>query len=35
MENEADILVPEPFLFFKKALCQVKASDHQLSFNIF
>ena len=33
--NEAGKLVPELFLFFNKALQEVKASDLQLSFNIF
>ena len=31
-ENEAWRLVPDLFLFFKKALYEVKASDPQLSF---
>ena len=34
-ENEAGRLVPDLFLFFKKALFEVKASVLQLSFNIF
>ena len=34
-ENEAGRLVPEFFLFLKKALNEVKASDLHLSFNIF
>ena len=34
-ENEAGRLVPELFLFYRKALCEVKASGLQLSFNIF
>ena len=34
-ENEAGGLVPDHFLFFKKALYEVKASVLQLSFNIF
>ena len=34
-EYEAGKLVPHHFLFFKKALYEVKASDLQLSFNIF
>ena len=34
-ENEAKKLVPDVFLFFKKALYVVKASRLQLSFNIF
>ena len=33
-ENEAGRLVPELFLFFKKVLFEVKASDLQLGFNI-
>ena len=32
---EAGRLVPDQFLFFKKALYEVKTSDLQLSFNIF
>ena len=34
-ESEAGRLVPYLFLFFKKALYEVKASGLQLSFNIF
>ena len=34
-ENEAERLVPDLLLFFKKTLCEVKASDLQLSVNIF
>ena len=34
-ENEAGRLVPDFFLFFKKALYKVKASRLQLNFNIF
>ena len=34
-ENEAGRLVPDLFLFFKKALYEVKARDLQLSFNHF
>ena len=34
-ENEARGLVPHSILFFKNALHEVKASGHQLSFNIF
>ena len=34
-QNEAVRLVPDLFLFSRKALYQVKASDLQLSFNIF
>ena len=34
-ENEAQELVPDRFLFFKKALHQVKASGLQLDFTIF
>ena len=33
-ENEPGILIPDLLLFFKKALCDVKASGLQLSFNI-
>ena len=33
-ENKAGKLVPDLFLFFKKALYEVKASGQQLSFNI-
>ena len=34
-ENEAGRLVPDLFLFFKKALHEVKARGLKLSFNIF
>ena len=34
-ENEAGKLDPDLFLFFKKALYEMKASDVQLRFNIF
>ena len=34
VENEAGRLVPDLFLFFKKALYEVKASARQLSFKI-
>ena len=34
-ENEAEKLVPDHLLFFKKALHEVNASGLQLSFNIF
>ena len=34
-ENKAGRLVPDHFLFFKKALYEVKASGLQLSFNMF
>ena len=34
-ENEAARLVPDLFLFFKKALYKVKAIVLQLDFNIF
>ena len=34
-ENEAGRLVPDLFLFFKKALYEVKANDLQLSSNHF
>ena len=34
-ENEAGRLVPDLFLFFKKALYKVKAIVLQLDFNIF
>ena len=34
-ENVAGRLVPDLFLFFKKALYEVKVSGQQLSFNIF
>ena len=33
--NEVRRQVPDSFLFFKKALYEVKASDLQLEFNIF
>ena len=33
-KNEAERLVPDLFLFFKKVLYKVKASGLQLSFNI-
>ena len=33
-ENEAGRLVPDLFLFFKKAQYDVKARDLELSFNI-
>ena len=33
-ENKAGKLVPDLFLFFKKALYEVKATGQQLSFNI-
>ena len=33
--NESGRLVPDLFLFFRKALCQVKVSSLQLSFKIF
>ena len=33
-ENEGGSLVPDLLLFFKKALCKVKASGLQVSFNI-
>ena len=33
--NEAGRLVPDLFLFFKKAFHEIKASGLQLSFNIF
>ena len=33
-ENEAGKLVPDLFLFFKKALFEIKANGLQLSFNI-
>ena len=35
IENEAGKLVPDFFLLFKKASHEVKASDLQLTFNIF
>ena len=34
-ENEAARLVPDLFLFFKKALYKVKAGGQNFSFNIF
>ena len=34
-ENEAGRLVPDRFLFLKKAFYEVNTSDLQLSFNIF
>ena len=34
-ENEVERLVPDLFLFFEKALHEVKASSLQLSFNYF
>ena len=34
-ENEAERLVPDLFLLFRKSLYEVKASILQLSFNIF
>ena len=34
-ENKVGRLVPDLFLFFKKAVYEVKASGLQLSFNIF
>ena len=34
-ENEIGAEVPDLFLFFKKALYEVKASGLQVSFNIF
>ena len=34
-ENEAGKLAPDLFLFFKKALYEVKTSGLQLSFNVF
>ena len=34
-ENEAERLVPYLFLFFKKALYEVKPSGLRLNFNIF
>ena len=33
--NAAEKLVPDLFLFFKKALFDVKTSDLQLTFNVF
>ena len=35
VQNEAGRIVLDLFLFFRKALYPVKASDLQLSFNIF
>ena len=35
VENEAERLVPDLFLFFKRAFCEVKASGLQLRFNTF
>ena len=35
MKNEAGTLVADVFLFFKKALCKVKASGQRHDFNIF
>ena len=34
-ENEARISVPDLFMFFQKALFEVKANGLHLSFNIF
>ena len=34
-ENEPKKLLPDIFLFFKKALYEIKASGLDLSFNIF
>ena len=34
-ENEVGRLVTDRFLFFKKSLYKVKASDLQIGFNIF
>ena len=34
-ENEAWRLIPDFFLFFKRALCEVKTSVMLVSFNIF
>ena len=34
-ENEAGIPVPDLFLFFEKALYEVKANGLELSFSIF
>ena len=34
-ENQAGRLVPDLFLFFKKALFEIKASNQHLSFNIY
>ena len=33
-ENEAGKLIPDLFLFFQKAISEVKASGRQQSFNI-
>ena len=33
--NEAETLVPDLFLFFKKAINEVKTKGPQFSFNIF
>ena len=33
-EHEAGVLVPRPFLFYKKALYEVKAGGAHLNFNI-
>ena len=33
-ENETERLVPDPFLFFKKALHEEKASDQHFSLDI-
>ena len=35
LENEVERLVPDPFLFFKKALYEVKSGGQHFSFNIF
>ena len=34
-ENKAERLTPDFFLCFKEALCEVKASALELSFNLF
>ena len=34
-KNEARRLISDPFLFFKKALYEIKASGLKLGFNIF
>ena len=34
-ENEAGQLVPDIFLFYKKALYKIKLSGQHLSFNVF
>ena len=34
-KNEAGRLISDPFLFFKKALYEIKASGLKLGFNIF